>query len=164
MTLATLADSMDEAAALIADESPWFLALARFLRTLDAETKANGIQHAERWRLMLDLLKAGAHAYWVFAQVAGNMRDVMDLSRLALRQERAYEQILDLLNPEIIVRQPADISPLLTNLYGTLAAAELLSTRAREDLTYLTRDPLLLSASHARLIIARLPAGVLAWQ
>jgi len=140
----------------------WADALVTWGAALNAETTTAGEQSLERWRLLIDLLKSGAHAFWALAESAETQREQAALSRSALAQERDRAEVVGLLDPKILVRRPDDLTP-LTEQYGSLARRELLSSRARDDIAYLDREPALIVAAQADAILRRLPSGVLAW-
>ncbi|NCA71711.1 MAG: hypothetical protein EOM91_16850 [Sphingobacteriia bacterium] len=140
----------------------WADALIAWSAALAAETAQTGEQSMERWRLLIGLYAAGANAFWALAVAAPTQREQANLGRSALAQERTREALVAALDPQILVRQPGDLSPLLQQ-YGSLARKELLTQRAREDVAYLSRqvgeiDPVLADA-----MLRRIPAGVLAW-
>ncbi|NCC27297.1 MAG: hypothetical protein EOM22_03870 [Gammaproteobacteria bacterium] len=140
----------------------WADALVSWADALESETAEAGEQSLERWRLLIDLLSSGVHAFWALAEAAATQREQAALSRSALAQERDRAEIIGLLDPQILIRRPDDLT-LLTEQYGSLARRELLSSRARDDIAYLRREPATISALQADAILRRLPSGVLAW-
>ena len=140
----------------------WADALTAWLAALAAETAQTGEQSEERWRLLIDLMQSGTHAFWALSAVAETQDQQAALGRAALAQERTRADLVGLLDPQILVRRPGDTS-LLAEQYGSLERRELLSSRAREDMAYLKRQPFEVSPALADAMLRRLPSGVLAW-
>lgn len=159
---------MDLNARIVADRayfSPYFEwadALSAWLVALSEETKQTGEQAEDRWRLLIDLLRSGTHAFWALARVAETQSDQAALSRAAMAQERTRADMVGLLDPQILVRRPGDVS-LLAEQYGSLERRELLSSRAREDMVYLSRQPGEIDPGLADAMLRRLPSGVMVW-
>jgi hypothetical protein len=139
----------------------WADSLIRWRAALDAETAVDGLQRAERWGLLIGLFLSGANAFWSFAATSDVQRDKAHYSRGALAQERERQALVVLLDPQIVVRRPGDLSPLLES--SSLQDRELLSSRAREDMAYLQREPAVINPALADQMLRRLPSGVLAW-
>jgi hypothetical protein len=135
-------------------------------RVLDETAADENIQNRDKWRLVMNLSRAGANAFWALSLGGGlSMATRAGRMRLALAHDRLYGELNAAYRPTVRIREATDVSQLAEQFYGgSVLNREMLTERAKADVTELLGDVLSLSGDRAAILLARIPDGVIAWR
>lgn len=136
------------------------------LRVLSETEADDGMQNADKWKMIMSLSRAGSNGFWAMSMGGGlSLSRRAGLMRLALTHGRLHGELNAAYTPMVRIREASDSSGLLASFYGgSVLNRELLTERAKADVSELMGDVLSIDAARAETLLARIPDGVVAWR